>query len=101
MVNQHMARETIRQLTLESRRFTGPGNTSIERKENSQFIEYYINTMVGSSRLLAITPGYERIRGWCHNYQEEEPMANRRLARQLTIIGQPMNQLSQQVNHHL
>ena len=74
IVNQHIARETVKQLTLEARRFTGPGNTSIERKENAHFIEYYVNTMVGSNILLAITPGFERIRGWCHNYQEEEPI---------------------------
>ena len=30
--------------------------------------------MVGSNILLAITPGFERIRGWGHNYQGEEPI---------------------------
>ena len=73
-MHHNINREITRRLALESRRFTGPGTTSIERKESPQAIEYLINTMVGNARVLPVQPGYKRIKGYIHNYMDESPM---------------------------
>ena len=70
----------VKRLLLDSRRYCGPGTTTLERQQTKDFTSYQIHTVVGSTIVFPTTVGYTRERGWTHNHMEEAeiPIESRR-----------------------
>lgn len=67
----YITRNIVKRLLLDSRRYCGPGTTTLERQANKDFTSYQIHTVVGSTIVFPVTIGYTRERGWTHNNMEE------------------------------